>query len=268
MNDAGDTSGRSCGVEALDYVTRSRTRLAVLEQLHEAGRVEERSLREAVPGTRTTVGRALDGFAERGWVDRSGGTAALTGFGEAMAVTTAEARSRLDAVSHLRPFLSRVPATELDLPLEALADATVTTAAEGEPYAAVERVTALRREADHVRELSSIIARESAEQARERAQAGEATFEIVLAGPVVERVREGRFADTVSETAAVEGVELYESPEAAPYLLALTDEAVALGVTNEENVPVCLVESRDERVLAWAETTFERYRDGSEPLEL
>lgn len=256
-------------VEILEYVTRSELRVAILLAIDAEGPIDEHTLRNRFDAARTTVTRTLDGFADRGWIDRNGGTCRPTAYGRGIADRVRTTVADLDDIAQLSAFLRRVPADAFDLDPTTLAEASVILADPGSPYAPVERVTELRRDATTIRELSSIVARDSAEQVHDRAVSGDATFEIVLQDDVVEQIHASeayrrQFERTVSQA----GVEVRVYDGVFPFLVVLLDEdTVALGVTNEENLPAALVVSDDDRVRSWAETVYREYYEAARPYD-
>lgn len=260
------TGDSDAEIDALGYLTRSNLRVDALLTIQSAATIDERELREQYDAARTTVTRTLNGFEQRGWVDRNGGRVTLTAYGDAVADTVADAVADLEVTTGVAPFLSRVTATSFDLDPRKLADADVTVAEPGSPYAPVEEVTALRRQSSTVRELSSIVARDSAEQVHDRAVAGDATFEIVLQADVVDQIHASdayrdQFERTVDQPAVT--VRVYE--ERFPFLIVLLDDCVALGVTNDEEMPAALVVSTASDVRSWAEDKYRTYFEAADP---
>jgi len=253
-------------IDVLGYLTRSSLRVDLLLYLAAAAPVEERAVRAEYDVARTTVTRTLEGFAERGWIDRGGDGCTLTAYGAAVAATVRETVSALGPPTDLEPFLRRVPADAFDLDPAALADAEVTVAEPGSPYAPVEAVTELRARSSTVRELSSIVARDSAEQVHDRAVQGDATFEIVLQDDVVEQIHaaaeyRSQFEATVDQAGV--DVRVYEGT--FPFLVVLLDDAVALGATTDEELPAVLVVSESDAVREWAESVYAEFYAASTP---
>lgn len=254
-------------MDGLAYLARSETRPAVLAELDAADGLERRGLRERVDASRSTVTRALDRMVEFGWVREDDGRVyRLTALGAFVADAYERVREDLETAAGLSAFLSRVPDEAFDLDPRLLAGARVTEATAAEPLAPIDRVTTIRAESTTVRELSTVVARESVEQVRERADEGEAAHEIVLSAEVVESLTNGSDYAEAFEATDAAGVDYHVHDGDIPFLLALLDDRVALGVVDDEDRPVVLVESTDDRVYEWAEATFEAYRDAADPL--
>ncbi|MFB6105175.1 MAG: helix-turn-helix transcriptional regulator [Halobacteriaceae archaeon] len=255
-------------LEVLEYLTRSPLRVNLLVWLASTAPVAERAVRAEYDVARTTITRTLDGFADRGFIDRAGGDCTVTAYGAAIASTLERTISDLGPHTELEPFLRRVPATAFDLDPGALADADVTVAEPGSPYAPVEAVTDLRARSSTVRELSSIVAQDSAEQVHDRAKRGDASFEIVLQDDVIEQIHADDGYRTQFEAAVEEpavDVRVYEGT--FPFLVVLLDDAVALGATNDEEMPAVLVVGAADRVREWAESLYQEFYEQATPYE-
>lgn len=250
-------------MEGLSYLARSETRPAILSALPESGGVERRELRERVDASRSTLVRALDRMGEFGWVDDADEGYRLTALGEFVADSFEAVREDFETANGLSAFLERVPAHEFDLDPHLLADARVTAATPAEPLAPVDRVVEIRADSERVRELSSVVARDSAEQVAERATEG--SHEVVLTADVVESLTSGSEYGEAFES-ALGTVDFYVHDGDFPFLLALLDDRVALGVVDEHDRPQVLVESADDEVYEWAERTYREYRNAADPL--
>ncbi|WP_255152509.1 helix-turn-helix transcriptional regulator [Halorarius halobius] len=251
-------------MEGLRFLARSETRPAVLQALEE-GATTRRELRERVDASRSTVSRSLDRMVEFGWVLDGNGSYRLTPLGRHAAATFAEARESFETAARLAPLLGRVPAGAFDLSPADLADAEVTTATAMEPLAPIERVTEIRADSETVRELSSVVARNSAEQVVARADAGDTDHELVLTADLVASLTDSSdYGDAFEATR--DAVDVYVYDGEFPFLLTLLDDRVAFGVVSADDTPEALVESTDPEVYAWAESTYRDYREAADPL--
>jgi predicted transcriptional regulator len=254
--------------EAVEYLSRSPVRVRLLAALR-AGPVTRAELRDRLDVARTTVGRNVDRMAGLGWIEETPEGPRLTALG---AFVVAEFRDLLDAFAvgdDLAPLLERIPADEFDLDPARLADARVTVATDAQPLAPIDRVTTIRADSDSLRELSSVVVADSAEQVRERvASAGpDATVEVVLEAATVETARSNPdYRETFEAAVEADPIDVYRYDGSFPFLLALFDDRIALGVTDERGTPVALVESDEPAVRTWAERRYEAYRADAEQL--
>ncbi|MFC7044870.1 helix-turn-helix transcriptional regulator [Halobacteriaceae archaeon GCM10025711] len=183
--------------------------------------------------------------------------------GDLVGEEVADVLETLDGVTDLAPFLERVPATHFDLDPRALADATVTHARPESPFAPVDRVVSLRRNSESIRELSSIVALDSAEQMEEQAMESgpDATNEVVLQADVIEAILDNPdYRDQFERTASAGTVDFYRYDDRVPFLLGLLDDVVVLGATDDDGNPNVLVESDAPAVREWAERVYREYK--------
>ena len=73
------------------------------------------------------------------------------------------------------------------------------------------------------------------------------------------------YEDALATVAAADGVTQYVYSGGFPFVLAVMDETVVLGVTDDAS-PTALLETTDDAVRQWAETTLDRYREAARPL--
>lgn len=166
----------------------------------------------------------------------------------------------LATAMELEPFLRRVPST-YDVPVDGFEDPEVVEASDGSPQAPVERALAFRREATSLRELSSIVTKESAAQVHERIRTADlASLELVLEQDVVDTIQANpEYREPFLRVAAAEQVTVFVHEGPFPFLLALDEDRVALCVTTEDGFPATLVVAESSQVYDWAESVFERF---------
>lgn len=251
-------------MEGIRFLARSESRLAILQALDDDA-TTRREVRDAVDASRSTVSRALDRMTELGWVVDGNGSYELTPLGRHASVRFADLRETFVTMRRLEPFLGRVRSSEFDLPPTALTDARLTVATPAEPLAPIERVTEIRAGSSTVRELSSVVARDSVEQVAERAADGAVDHEIVLTADVVASLTGGSDYRDAFE-AVRDAIDFYAYDGEFPCLVTLLDDRAALGVVSDDDTPAALVESANPEVYAWAATTYEAYRDAADPL--
>jgi predicted transcriptional regulator len=255
--------------EEIEYLARSDTRIELLRVLAE-GPKGKRDLHDRLDASRTTLSRSLDRMAEFGWVERksNGDPYRLTALGAHVEREFSDLLEGLEIGDRLAPLLGRASLEEFDLDPRELADARVVEATPEQPLAPVERAMEARAESDSIREFATVVMQESADQIHDRIEHAddEATIEVVLDASVAAAMREDADYSEDLQQALADGAVDYYVHEDLPYLLALLDERVLLGVVDERGTPVALVESDAETVYEWGERTFEQYRTAADPL--
>lgn len=250
--------------DAARFLATSPERLALLRRLAD-GPASPGDLAASGERSRRSVQRDLAAFAERGWVETTGGTYRLTAVGDLVAARHAAYVDSLDRIERFAPFYRGLDREHAPPPAW-LAGATLTTATEADPQAPVHeyvrRVEGLG--AERIRMLSPVLSRLFHEAHAALAARGVHT-DLVMPAPVVERARERN----PTEFAAVVGsgaVSLRRSPESFRLGLTLADDRLLAGAYDEDRRLRALVESGDGDLYDWATELFERYREGAEPV--
>jgi len=258
--------------ELVAFLSASETRATLLVRLRAAGSAERRTCYDWTDASRRTVKRALSNLADRHLIRAEEGSVQVTALGATVADRYETFVEDVRLARRLRPFLRRVPAGALDVDLRHFADAEVVTAAEGSPYAPMDRVLELRRGATRLRELSTIVASESVGQLAERLEREDLDVEIVITADALARARSNPdYEDAFAATRDAEDLSLFATEAEVPFLLGILDDTVALSVTDEDGMPAATVVTDAAPVREWALDRFERVRrdarelDGSTP---
>lgn len=249
---------------AVSFLAASENRVDVLVTLRNSGPVDQRTVAEGVDASRRTVKRTLDALEERGWVVETtvNGEYRISALGELVLDAYLDVVDRLSVADRLGPFLERIPADALDIDPLAFADAEVVVREEGKPYAPMDRVLEIRRDASHIREVADIVQADSAQQLRERVESGELEAEVVLEAGVLDAVADhDGYAAEFEAALASDGATFYVFEGEVPFVFGLMDETVLLGVTDDMGVPGATVVSDRPEIRAWAVDRFESYRD-------
>lgn len=254
--------------DGLEFLAASRTRVRILELLAERNCVERDALRGHLDASRTTVQRNLDALVDRGWASAGHTEYAITPAGRLAAEAVGLVDERLRAADRLAPLVEHVPSDAFDFDLTALADATVVTAEPGNPYRMVEAHVARIRRSANVRAVLPVTGLHPFETAHGRVVDGEMAAEAVVTPTVARTVRgNDEFADLLADLRETSRFDLFVTDDDVPFYLGLLDDVVQVGV-DEDGEPRALLESTNDEVRAWAERTYEQFRDGAEPFEV
>jgi predicted transcriptional regulator len=253
----------------VSFLAGSENRVETLVALRDGGAVDQREIADSVDASRRTVKRTLNDLEERGWVIAENGTSdcRISALGGIVLDTYLEVVNRLEPATHCAPFLQRVPTEAFDLDPSALADAEVVVAAENQPYAPMDRVLEVRRNASQIREVVNIVQADSAGQLRERVANGKLAAEIVLEAGVLDAIAANDdYAAEFEAAATADGATFYTYEGSIPYVFGLMDDTVILGVNDDKGMPEAVVVSDDPAVQEWAEDRFESYRSAADEL--
>lgn len=246
----------------VQFLANSPARLALLRHLSE-GPATPADLAAAHSPSRRSVQRHLTGFAERGWVESSGGTYRLTVTGSLVAEEHAEYVDALDRIDEFAPFFDALDDPEHAPDPAWLSDATLTVADDDDPHAPLHRYVrcVMRVDADRVSMLSPVLSRIFHEAHASLARRGVHTT-LVMPAPVVEQARQRNPVEFEAVVGA-DVLSLYRSPESFRFGLTLAGGRVLLAAYDEGKRLEALLEADGEAVSAWASALFERYRDGA-----
>lgn len=252
---------------AVAHLARSENRVRVLAALAD-GAATRRELEAETGIARATVGRALAGFEERGWVRETAGRAYETT--PSGAGVLAEFTPFLEAVEAIRRLGDRVawlPTDEVPIDLRHFSDATVRRPEPADPLAPAMALTDLLRDADEFHCLVGVAPPLGFEQAmRDGVVAGELATRHVITTEELDYLREdperlARWREYVDA-----GGNLYCFDGAVPCNLLVFDGTVVVAGRPGAGGPTGVVESDDEIVRAWAHDVISVYQRESERL--
>jgi predicted transcriptional regulator len=253
--------------ERIRFLASSEHRYETLRIVCANAPAERATIEGRVDASRRTVKRALDALGEQGYLRRGAEGYRPTPLGRFARESYRSFRESAALCERLEPVLGRIPGEAFDLEPEQLTDATVRVGTEGDPYRPLERVLELRRDADRIRELSSVVEERSVRQLRGRLEGGASIdVEFVLTADAAARAREadayGSLHRSILDSDAVEGY-VYEG--SFPFVLGVFDDTVVIGA-NEDGLPGAMLESDAPAVREWAEETHAEYKQSASPL--
>lgn len=118
-----------------DVISLVNKRFELLEQI-QAGANDKRDLTDDLAITRPTVDRSIRKLEAMGLLKNTHPVGELTAYGNAMLTAHREYRERVTTLSDSKGFLDMCP-PDIEIPLEALGDASVITSTKFEPRKAV-----------------------------------------------------------------------------------------------------------------------------------
>ncbi|AGB39373.1 helix-turn-helix transcriptional regulator [Natronococcus occultus] len=271
-SESGDRE-RKTGVsstEAIDdvaYLVRSPHRTVALAALADGPRTRA-ELRDLTDVSRSTVGRTLRAFEERGWIEPTDEGYETTRLGGFVATGMRELLERVETELKLRDVWRWFPAETRELPLESLSRAVVTVAAVDDPYRPVNRFRSLLRETDRFRFVGFELALfELCRDELTDQVAGGMTTEVVDPPSVARYIR--RTYPERSERMFASGNLTVLVHDGLPeYGLSLFDDRIAIcGYHTDSGTVRILIDTDDRTVREWAESTYAAYRREARPFQ-
>lgn len=256
-------------IEALDYLSRSPSRVTVLEALHEAPRTQP-ELRELTDVSRVTLSRVLANFEGRGWVERTDGRYVTTPEGGYVASEVTRLLSNLDMVDSLDGAMAWLPTEHFDFDLACLRDADVATSSWGDHTAQIRRVATVIEDAGCIRATASGVSREVVDAICVAAVEGDASFDCVYDATALDIVRSDAGLRRQHRELLESGnadILRYVGDQSRLLMVMTCDDTVLLCGHDEDGPPPGTLESTDERVYAWAEGYIDSVRADTQPLD-
>lgn len=251
-------------VENIGFLTRSTVRVRVLQAVRREGTVTRSELREEFDASRTTIQRNLNALAERGWIKSVNNEYSITPCGRMVAEGFDIFRHKVRTAERLRPFLQWVSPANLSVNLAHLADAEVVTAEPSDPYAPVNMHVEALKTAERVRAVLPSVGRDAVEVAAERAKAGVARYELVVADECLRVLLEDpKYAKYIEDVLDTQYFSVAVTEREIPYYLGILDGTIQIGVEDDDGIPRALVETDSEPVRVWARETLSSYFEGT-----
>lgn len=241
-------------------------RAPVLAALQEAGAMDRRELERHLDVSKSTVHRLTRSLRERGLVEREAGAFVLTPLGTVCATEVTAFATTIESATALAPVVATADAHDVAFDVGAFADATVTTAAPGNPYRPVERFMTLVDGTDELRGLDP------------------ATINPLHVDALYERIVNGMVTEVVFPPAVVEEL-LETNPDRAeraiesgnltmlinddlPFGLTLCDERVGVGIYDDDTGLLRTYADTDAPAAReWAEEVYASYRADATSLD-
>ena len=226
---------------------------------------DKRDLVDELGVSRSTVDRATRELETRDLIEYSSTGFTPTPLCEQAADEFFTLRETIGYRVRLDPLLRWIPDGALDLDLSHLADADLVVAEPGDPYAMINRHVQLLAEMDRGRFVLPYTGTHAAETAREQIVENGAQCELVVEPTVADAFGSDPYTPVVEEMVATGRFDVFVYEGSFPYGLALVDGTVQI-ISDENEEPRALVETRAEEVWDWAEDTYAQYKQESEKL--
>lgn len=249
-------------LETVQFLANSANRVRVLTALVR-GEATRRQLTADVDASRSTVSRILKEARARGWVDADGNRYRLTPRGEAVVTDFRSYLRTVDGVEHLDDMVNHLPPPLRSLDFRHLRDAEVVELTEENPAAPFTRAFELFDQATDYRGLNHTSLPDHAKVLRDRVLQGRLEFEQVFEAAFVETLRTDEKRWGVWEQLADE---VWQYEGVVPINLHVVDGRVLVWLGANRGDPAGLLVSENPAVRSWAESLYEEYRAGAEPL--
>jgi len=255
-------------LERIAFLARSETRVAVLRAVAERERTRG-ELREELAASRTTLARVLNELEDCDWIRRTGAGYVTTPAADAILGQFVPLLETMQGLANLGEAVDWLPPSARSIDVRDLRDAEVTTSTAGNPAKPFDRGIAVIRKADHYRGLTSTAIPRYTEVIRDEFAAGRLDVEGVIEASFLAELHVQPERIPPWRDFAQAGVK-YVYHGRVPVDMHVADETVLLwlGERDEDDFEVYgLMESTNPAVRSWAESLYDEYRRGSEPLD-
>lgn len=250
----------------IEFLSSSTNRVEILRTLH-AGPHDARDLVGSTDASRSTVGRVLSEFESRGWVQRCDDGYETTQLGALVFREFEPLLETMDRVEVLEEAVRWLPTDEMSLDLYELGDGDLVAPTENNLSAHVEHGLDVVRAGGRLLAFGNAMIPIYMKVIRDRAVDGELTTAQVYGRDVIAMILDHEHMSGQIEDIMDEGDPVYRYPGPVAYNVLVVDDTVLFFLCDETDLPTALLETENEAVLTWAESTFERYRSESELLE-
>ena len=237
----------------LEVVKRAPMLVALREES-----LSPRDLQERLDVSKSTAHRNATSLADRGLLRKSDGEHTLTGFGREVADVVSSFEADIETTVRLSPMFDAIDGTDPPCPIDAFADATVTSTAQGDPFGPLARFVSLVSGTDSLRMVDSYaIAPTYIDEIQGR----------VLDGLEAEVIERPEVAEDVIENYPRRCVSLCGSEyftlkllDDLPFGLVILDHRIGVGVRDPgTGTPRAFVDTDADQAREWAETVFDSY---------
>jgi predicted transcriptional regulator len=258
-------------LEDVAFLARSAHRVAVLETLAD-GSMTRPELHEVTSIPQPTLGRILDPFQKRNWIERRGREYALTAWGELLVTDFRELIETVETIQQLSDVVQQLPTDEMGFDIREFADATVWIPERGDAFGHLRRLEELFFGADRARLLSPTVAMGAPDDYQELHQefldSDKRAESIVSVEALTQVQTDETYAEMFRPAFETGRVRMFVYNGPIPYLLAMTDDTTLLAPIDEHGIPVALVETENQTVRLWVKEKLDDYQERSTEVTL
>lgn len=249
--------GLGAPLEELEFLARSPNRVRVLDALTR-GPIGRYDLEEATGVSRATLGRILDDFAERAWISAEDRQYRTTQLGAYVAREFGTALERFEPVPELNEVAQWFPEGGFDFDLGCLAGATTVRSTRNDALAPTAHIAKRIRTADRVRLITYSVLPGVIEACWRETVDGDLELESVLDGGAFESFgTDPQMIERAQEMVQTGQSEVFLYHDDIQSTVFIVDDVVLLCLSGGEGAPLAVIETDDEAVRAWAESTID-----------
>ena len=254
-------------LEVIEFLVRSPNRVEVLGALTD-GPIGRYDLEETADVTRATLGRILDDFEERGWAVEDDRQYATTPLGTYVSEEIGAVLDRFEPVPSLSEVAQWFPEEGFDFDLGRLAGAEIVRSTKRNALAPTAHISRRIRTADRVRLITYSVLPGVMDECWRGIVDGGLELEGVLDGEALDSFgADPQMVEQAREMVETGRAEVYVHHGEVPSTVFVVDDVVLLCLSGGEGAPLAVIETDDEAVRSWAESTIDDLRGEGERLD-
>ena len=252
--------------EDVAFLVGSQSRVSILRTLAD-GPHRPTDLARRCGCARETAQRTLAGFRDREWVRKSNGEYQLSPVGELIFEQYERLVDTVECTDRMSEFLTNAGDLYDDVPTEVLHKLNVTTAADNDPHAPINRYLSILGDdtVDQYRGVSPIVSR-IFNEAAEQVIGPQTEMELIIDRDVLER-SVSEYPDAFELGRELDQFSLYVVEDELEFGLTLVDGHGALASHDEYGNIIALVDGDAPEVVAWVEELYESLRADASPVD-
>lgn len=247
-------------LDDIAFLSRSNNRVDVILALEGEGRTR-RELRDVTGSSQPTIGRILDGFLERGWIEETDRVYRLTPLGRVIAREFSELMASVRTVQALQDLAPQLPFDKFDFDLDRLRAARITQPSVADATKHVRREQELAENAERIRFFCNSAHPHTVEVYRDRVVEDGQQLEAVIAGEAMDAaVADPGMREHFRDLLAADRTTIYRYDGVVDVMIGLFDEVAVIQPIDEGGMAVAIIESTDDAVRTWVENEIEARR--------
>lgn len=254
-------------IDDIAFLANSENRVAVLRSLLD-GPHSRHVVAERTGVTRVTLGRILDELEERRWITEEGAVCDVTPLGRWVVEEFTALCETMAAERRLRRVAQWFPEGGYGFHVGRLADAEVTLVSRADASAPISRLVREFEAGGRFRAFSFAITAPFLAACHRAVVDEGATWAWVFTPDVLDvLVADPEMARFSRELLESGRATFYRYDGDIPSVVIISEAGVNLRLADAEGAPTALIQSDDDEVRSWAESTFEAYRGEATPVD-
>ncbi|WP_254531278.1 helix-turn-helix transcriptional regulator [Natrinema gelatinilyticum] len=253
-------------LEEIEFLARSPNRVTVLDALTR-GPIGRYELEDSIGVTRATLGRVLEDFEERGWVREDDRQYQTTQLGTYVSREITNILERFEPVPALNEVAQWFPDEGFGFDLRNLAGSRIIRSTKRNAIAPTAHISKRIRTADRVRLITYSVLPNVMDECWRGIVDGALELEGVLDTGTLESFgTDPQMIEQAREMIETGHSEVYVYNGTIPSTVFIVDDVVLLCLSGSQGAPLAVIETDDEAVHSWAESTIDDLRDDGERL--